>query len=112
MIRHRRFCPQPGNPLPGPRFGGQFGGLLRSRHHRGGPARRRSSSASSKGGRTPDIDVDFEHERREEVIQYIYGKYGREQGSPGGGAHHLPHQGRCAMPAGRSASASRPPSTP
>jgi error-prone DNA polymerase len=24
----------------------------------------------------PDIDVDFEHERREEVIQYIYGKYG------------------------------------
>jgi error-prone DNA polymerase len=26
----------------------------------------------------PDIDVDFEHERREEVIQYIYRKYGRE----------------------------------
>ena len=26
----------------------------------------------------PDIDVDFEHERREEVIQYIYDKYGRE----------------------------------
>ena len=26
----------------------------------------------------PDIDVDFEHERREEVIQYVYGKYGRE----------------------------------
>jgi error-prone DNA polymerase len=25
----------------------------------------------------PDIDVDFEHERREEVIQYIYTKYGR-----------------------------------
>jgi len=25
----------------------------------------------------PDIDVDFEHQRREEVIQYIYGKYGR-----------------------------------
>ncbi|MET0517824.1 MAG: PHP domain-containing protein, partial [Burkholderiaceae bacterium] len=25
----------------------------------------------------PDIDVDFEHERREEVIQYLYGKYGR-----------------------------------
>ena len=25
----------------------------------------------------PDIDVDFEHERREEVFQYIYGKYGR-----------------------------------
>ncbi len=27
----------------------------------------------------PDIDVDFEHERREEVIQYIYTKYGREK---------------------------------
>ncbi|MBA2674381.1 error-prone DNA polymerase [Ramlibacter sp.] len=28
-------------------------------------------------GEPPDIDVDFEHERREEVIQYIYEKYGR-----------------------------------
>ncbi|EFO32704.1 error-prone DNA polymerase [Roseibium sp. TrichSKD4] len=28
---------------------------------------------------SPDIDVDFEHERREEVIQYIYEKYGRER---------------------------------
>ena len=27
----------------------------------------------------PDIDVDFEHQRREEVIQYIYDKYGRER---------------------------------
>ncbi|ATL48994.1 error-prone DNA polymerase [Chitinophaga caeni] len=27
----------------------------------------------------PDIDVDFEHERREEVMQYIYGKYGRDR---------------------------------
>jgi error-prone DNA polymerase len=27
----------------------------------------------------PDIDVDFEHERREEVIQWIYEKYGRER---------------------------------
>jgi len=27
----------------------------------------------------PDIDVDFEHERREEVIQYVYGKYGRDR---------------------------------
>lgn len=27
----------------------------------------------------PDIDVDFEHERREEVIQYIYHKYGRDR---------------------------------
>ncbi|MBN7811328.1 error-prone DNA polymerase [Algoriphagus sp. H41] len=27
----------------------------------------------------PDIDVDFEHERREEVMQYIYAKYGRDR---------------------------------
>ena len=27
----------------------------------------------------PDIDVDFEHERREEVIQYVYAKYGRHR---------------------------------
>jgi error-prone DNA polymerase len=27
----------------------------------------------------PDIDIDFEHERREEVIQYIYSKYGRDR---------------------------------
>ncbi len=27
----------------------------------------------------PDIDVDFEHQRREEVIQYVYAKYGRER---------------------------------
>ncbi|NEX95091.1 error-prone DNA polymerase, partial [Caulobacter sp. 17J65-9] len=27
----------------------------------------------------PDIDVDFEHERREEVIQYVYGRYGRDR---------------------------------
>jgi len=27
----------------------------------------------------PDIDVDFEHERREEVMQYVYNKYGRDR---------------------------------
>jgi error-prone DNA polymerase len=27
----------------------------------------------------PDIDLDIEHQRREEVIQYVYGKYGRER---------------------------------
>lgn len=30
-------------------------------------------------GEPPDIDIDFEHERREEVIQYIYKKYGRHR---------------------------------
>jgi error-prone DNA polymerase len=34
---------------------------------------------SSERGEPPDIDVDFEHERREEVIQYIYDKYGRDR---------------------------------
>ena len=33
---------------------------------------------SRERGEPPDIDVDFEHERREEVIQYIYRKYGRD----------------------------------
>ena len=32
---------------------------------------------SSERKEPPDIDVDFEHERREEVIQYVFGKYGR-----------------------------------
>ncbi|WP_374690736.1 error-prone DNA polymerase, partial [Accumulibacter sp.] len=34
---------------------------------------------SRERGEPPDIDVDFEHERREEVIQYLYGRYGRER---------------------------------
>jgi error-prone DNA polymerase len=34
---------------------------------------------SAARGEPPDIDVDFEHERREEVIQYIYEKYGRDR---------------------------------
>ena len=34
---------------------------------------------SKERGEPPDIDVDFEHQRREEVIQYIYRKYGRHR---------------------------------
>ncbi|MBT3219452.1 MAG: error-prone DNA polymerase [Proteobacteria bacterium] len=34
---------------------------------------------SAERGEPPDIDVDFEHERREEVIQYIYQRYGRKR---------------------------------
>lgn len=34
---------------------------------------------SSARNEPPDIDVDFEHERREEVMQYIYKKYGRDR---------------------------------
>ena len=39
----------------------------------------------------PDIDVDFEHERREDVIQYIYERYGRERASLAGSGDHLPY---------------------
>ena len=35
--------------------------------------------STERGSEPPDIDVDFEHERREEVIQHIYEKYGRER---------------------------------
>ena len=34
---------------------------------------------SAERNEPPDIDVDFEHERREEVIQYVYEKYGRDR---------------------------------
>ncbi len=34
---------------------------------------------SKERGEPPDIDVDFEHQRREEVVQYIYRKYGRDR---------------------------------
>ena len=43
----------------------------------------------------PDIDVDFEHERREEVIQYVYGKYGRERAALA--ATVITYRGRSAM---------------
>lgn len=45
-------------------------------------------SISPERRKPPDIDVDFEHERREEMIKYVYKKYGRdhtglaETGSP------------------------------
>ena len=35
--------------------------------------------ASEARSEPPDIDIDFEHERREEVIQYVYAKYGRDR---------------------------------
>jgi error-prone DNA polymerase len=34
---------------------------------------------SKERNEAPDIDIDFEHERREEVLQYVYDKYGRER---------------------------------
>ena len=53
------------------------------RHHRGRPRAAPNllfeRFISRERKEPPDIDVDFEHERREEVIQYIYGKYGRDR---------------------------------
>src|SRR6185369_167540 len=43
----------------------------------------------------PDIDVDFEHERREEVIQYVYQKYGRHRA--GMTAEVISYRGRSAV---------------
>lgn len=34
---------------------------------------------SASRGEPPDIDIDFEHDRREEVIQHLYARYGRER---------------------------------
>jgi error-prone DNA polymerase len=43
----------------------------------------------------PDIDVDFEHERREEVIQYLYARYGREHAGLAGTV--ITYRGRSAV---------------
>jgi error-prone DNA polymerase len=46
------------------------------------PARRQvlfERFISEERGEPPDIDIDFEHQRREEVIQYLYRKYGRHR---------------------------------
>ena len=50
---------------------------------------------SSERNEPPDIDVDFEHERREEVIQYIYKKYGRDRS--GMTATHITYRTRSAI---------------
>jgi error-prone DNA polymerase len=50
---------------------------------------------SAARGEPPDIDVDFEHERREEVIQYIYAKYGRARA--GIAATVISYRGRSAI---------------
>ena len=69
--------------MPGPRLGRQFGGVLLPA---ASPRSIRARSnllferfISRERNEPPDIDVDFEHQRREEVIQYIYDKYGRDR---------------------------------
>ncbi|MDV3309519.1 MAG: error-prone DNA polymerase, partial [Cyclobacteriaceae bacterium] len=48
---------------------------------------------SSARNEPPDIDVDFEHERREEVMQYIYNKYGRDRAAVVATVTQLHHRG-------------------
>jgi error-prone DNA polymerase len=48
---------------------------------------------SSARNEPPDIDVDFEHERREEVMQYIYRKYGRKRAAVVATVTQLHHRG-------------------
>jgi error-prone DNA polymerase len=48
---------------------------------------------SSARNEPPDIDVDFEHERREEVMQYIYKKYGRDRAAIVATVTQLHHKG-------------------
>ena len=57
---------------------------------------------SSERKEPPDIDVDFEHERREEVMQYIYRRYGREHaGIAATVIHYRPRSAPCARLARR-----------
>ena len=90
--RHRQLCALQRHPVPGARLGGEFRDLLLPRHHRG---RSREVDllferfVSEERKEPPDIDVDFEHERREEVIQHIYNKYGRHHAEPGRDRHLL-----------------------
>ncbi len=78
--RHRPFLRVERDSLSGPRFGRQFSRLLLPRHHRGQPGAGERGLLferfmSVERREPPDIDVDFEHERREEVIQHVYEHY-------------------------------------
>jgi error-prone DNA polymerase len=69
--------------VPGARVGGQFRRLLLLGITSVDPTEHDLLFArfmSRERKEPPDIDVDFEHERREEVIQYVYERYGRRSG--------------------------------
>ena len=80
--RDRQAGARDGHPLPGPRLGRQLRRLLLPRHHRGRiPTKNEvlfERFLSNERDEPPDIDVDFEHERREEMIQWIYSEKGRD----------------------------------
>ena len=94
----RALRPLAEHPLPGPRLGGQLGRLLSAWASR--PSIPTAIDVlferfiSRERNEAPDIDVDFEHERREEVLQYLYDKYGRERAGMTADGHHLSHAAR------------------
>ena len=81
--RCRRLRPRARDFVPGARLSRQLARLLLPRCDLGGPAAWRGAALrrfiSRERNEPPDIDIDFEHERREEVLQYVYAKYGRER---------------------------------
>jgi error-prone DNA polymerase len=79
-VGHRRVLQPQRHLCQGRGSGRQLGGLLRAGHHQG---RRRVAGLlferflSPERDGPPDIDIDIESDRREEVIQYVYERYGR-----------------------------------
>jgi len=82
----RCTSPTEWHPLPGTRQCRELRGRVLPRHHGrwircgmdccSSVSSPRSASMDNRG---PDIDVDIEHDRREEVLDYVYGKYNRAQ---------------------------------
>ena len=78
----RPVLPAGGHPLPGARFGRQLGGLLLPGITAVDPTRVEllfERFLSRERHEPPDIDLDIMHARREEVIQHVYRKYGRDR---------------------------------
>ena len=77
-----QFLPRKRDSLPRTRLGGQFGGLLLSWRHGCRSSTKVSllfeRFISKERAEPPDIDLDIQHDRREEVIQHVYEKYGRD----------------------------------
>jgi error-prone DNA polymerase len=73
--------PGPPATYPGAQNGYACGPSAPSRHRLGSPgagAGRTGQEGAGEGGIVPDIDIDFQANRREEVIQYVYRRYGPE----------------------------------
>ena len=69
--------------MPGTWLGGELSRVLLPWYRRARPQKRANvlfeRVVSKERDEPPDIDVDFEHNRREEIIQYIYKKCGRHR---------------------------------